>query len=124
MTTKLMLQTLLSRENLSATAWGSRSRAAEVRQTIEAALEVSEAVELDFDGIEATQSFVDELVGLVVLQRGPSALTRISFKKCSPTMKSIIRFVLTDRARQFEEQQKLAINMPRMHRQRGALAVT
>jgi hypothetical protein len=79
---------------------GSRARAAEFRKELERALNDGGSVVLDFEGVDATQSFVDELIGVVVLSRGPEILERVSFRKCSPDMKAIISFVLGDRSRQ------------------------
>lgn len=80
---------------------GSRAIAAQFRKELEDALGAGNHVVLDFEGVEATQSFVDELIGVVVLNRGPKVLDVVSFKKCSPDMKAIINFVLGDRLRQF-----------------------
>jgi len=88
-------------QSLGPTAMGSRARAAQFREKLEAALDAGDRVVLDFDGVEATQSFVDELIGVVVLDRGPSILQTVSFRKCSQDMKGIINFVLGDRSRQF-----------------------
>jgi hypothetical protein len=55
---------------------------------------------LDFEGVEVTQSFMDELVGILVLERGPRVLNQIRFRRCSADMKGIIQFVVTDRAEQ------------------------
>lgn len=92
--------TMLS-ERKARADFGSRSRAAECREEIERALARGLPVELDFDGVEATQSFVDELVGVLVLRRGPAVLQQLKFRRCSDNIKAIIRFVAADRAEQF-----------------------
>ena len=58
-------------------------------------------VELDCASAEATQSFMDELVGILVLERGPKVLNQLRFRGCSQDMKAIINFVVSDRAAQF-----------------------
>lgn len=77
-----------------------RERAIPIREEIEEHLEKGEVVEIDCEGVEATQSFMDELVGLIVLERGSNSLAQIRFRKCSPDMKAIIQFVVGDRAAQ------------------------
>ena len=83
------------------TSMGSRSGATPTRKRIETSLRAGEKVALNFDGVEVTQSFVDELIGLVVLAHGPEVLKMISFRKCSPDVKAIVNFVVRDRAQQF-----------------------
>lgn len=81
---------------------GSRMAAAPVREDLEIALAQAGAeVVLDFSGISATQSFVDELVGVLVLRHGPDILSRIVFKGCSDDVRAIIEFVVADRCDQY-----------------------
>ncbi|MBK9161632.1 MAG: STAS-like domain-containing protein [Nitrosomonadales bacterium] len=81
---------------------GSRMAAAPVRDEIEIILaQVGAEVVLDFSGISATQSFVDELVGVLVLRHGPDILSRIVFKGCSDDVRAIIEFVVADRCDQY-----------------------
>ncbi|MDD4911060.1 MAG: STAS-like domain-containing protein [Sideroxydans sp.] len=81
---------------------GSRMAAAPLREELEIALAQQGAeVVLDFSGITATQSFVDELVGVLVLRHGPDVLGRIIFKGCSDDVRAIIEFVAADRCDQF-----------------------
>lgn len=80
---------------------GSRLVAAPLREELEVALAQQGAeVILDFSGITATQSFVDELIGVLVLRHGPDILARIVFKGCSDDVRAIIEFVVTDRCDQ------------------------
>lgn len=58
-------------------------------------------VVLDFSGISATQSFVDELIGVLILRHGPDILSRIIFKSCSDDVRAIIEFVAADRCDQY-----------------------
>lgn len=80
----------------------SRLDASPLREELEIALAQQGAeVILDFSGITATQSFVDELVGVLVLRHGPDVLDRIIFKGCSDDVRAIIKFVAADRCDQY-----------------------
>lgn len=78
-----------------------RSVAAPIRAQAEGALAQGGEVVLDFAGIEVTQSFIDELVGALILRHGPEVLERVIFKSCSDDTRAIIEFVATDRCDQF-----------------------
>lgn len=80
---------------------GSRLSASPIRDRIEIALAQGAEVVLDFSGIEATQSFIDGLIGVLVLQRGPDVLSRLVFKSCSDDVKAILQFVAADRSDQY-----------------------
>jgi hypothetical protein len=77
-----------------------RDRAASVREELDMKIADGFSVELNFEGVEATQSFIDELIGIVVLERGVEVLGKLTFRKCSSDMKAIINFVVSDRALQ------------------------
>lgn len=81
---------------------GMRSKATPVRERVERAIEAGHIVELDFAGVDATQSFLDELVGLLVLEHGPSIVRSLKFRNCNDEVKGIVSFVVADRAEQFE----------------------
>lgn len=73
-----------------------------VREELEIALAQAGAeVVLDFSDVSATQSFIDELVGALVLRSGPDVLSRIVFKGCSDDVRAIIEFVVSDRCDQY-----------------------
>lgn len=78
-----------------------RESAQPMRAGIDSHLAEGDVVELDCEGADATQSFMDELVGILVLERGPSVLEQLRFKGCSRDMKAIINFVVSDRAMQY-----------------------
>lgn len=80
---------------------GMRKSALPLREQIEQALAVGQDVSIDFTGVEATQSFIDELVGVIVARRGPGVMDQVVFKGCSSTVKAIIKFVVSDRASHF-----------------------
>lgn len=80
---------------------GVRAMAVSTRQRAEEILAGGQEVVFDFAGIEVTQSFVDELVGHLILRDGPDLLDRIIFKNCSSDTRAIIEFVVADRADQY-----------------------
>lgn len=79
---------------------GLRSSAVPIRHLVEDALAGGGDVTIDFTGVEVTQSFVDELVGQIVLKQGHSVIRNLVFKGCSESTRSILRFVVGDRAEQ------------------------
>lgn len=80
---------------------GSRIKAMPLREQAENLLANTAEIVLDFSGVDATQSFVDELVGGLVLRHGPDILERLIFKGCSLDVKAIIQFVADDRCDQY-----------------------
>jgi hypothetical protein len=80
---------------------GTRHRALDLREELEGLLARYTEVVLDFKGIEATQSFIDELLGVLVLQQGPEIVQRMRFRGCSEDLRETINFVLGDRIEQF-----------------------
>lgn len=82
---------------------GTRTSATPLREQAEMALAQGYEVVFDFTGIEVTQSFVDELVGALILRHGPDVLDRLVFKSCSDDVRAILEFVAADRCDQFVE---------------------
>jgi hypothetical protein len=80
---------------------GMRSSALPIRLQIEQALAEGQEVVINFTGVAVTQSFVDELLGALILRDGPGIMQKIVLKGCSEETRGIIRFVVTDRAEQF-----------------------
>lgn len=76
---------------------GARPAAFPIRDQIEQALQSGDNVVIDFAGIHVTQSFVDELIGVLVMQRGKAVLSSLTFKNCSSEVKAILHFVVSDR---------------------------
>jgi len=72
-----------------------------LREQAEFALARGSEVAFDFAGIEVTQSFVDELIGALILRHGPDVLERLVFKSCSDDVRAIVEFVAADRCDQF-----------------------
>lgn len=87
---------------------GMRSSATPFRKEIERCLDSGNTVSIDFEGKDATQSFVDELVGALVLRRGRAVLSKVSFKNCSDDLKLIIKFVINDRVNQLSAERAIA----------------
>ena len=69
--------------------------ARELRRTVIApAVKAGEVVELDFDSVSiATQSFVHALLGEVIREEPEKALSLLTFRNCSPAVKSTITLV-------------------------------
>jgi STAS-like domain of unknown function (DUF4325) len=80
---------------------GMRSSAVPIRQSIELALKDGQDVVVNFTGVEVTQSFVDELLGALILRDGPQIMQRLILKGCSEQTRGIVKFVATDRSEQF-----------------------
>jgi hypothetical protein len=80
---------------------GTRATASTLREQVEVALAQGYEVVFDFGGVEATQSFIDELIGALILRKGPDILTRLVFKSCSDDARAVIEFVATDRCDQY-----------------------
>jgi hypothetical protein len=78
---------------------GMRQSALPLREAIEGAIAQGREVSIDFSGIEATQSFVDELIGVLVAKHGLGVMQQVVFKGCSKDVQAIIQFVVSDRAR-------------------------
>lgn len=94
-----MLRIQLSTLSVTGRLLGTRPLALPIRDTIEAALaaDALEKVEIDFEGTNPTQSFVDELIGVLVLEHGPKILQRLVMKNCTDSVKSILHFVVSAR---------------------------
>lgn len=80
---------------------GARETAVLLRLPIEEALAGGGDLVFDFSGVEVTQSFVDALIGRLILTRGPDVLDQLVFKSCSDDVRAIIEFVAADRADQY-----------------------
>lgn len=76
---------------------GSRQIAMTIRDELEELMASGEPVEVDFENTNPTQSFVDELIGVLVLEYGKPVLSKIIFKNCSPDTKTILHLVVSDR---------------------------
>lgn len=80
---------------------GARESAIPLRLQVEEALSSGADVVFDFAGVEVTQSFIDALIGVLILKRGPVVLDQMVFKSCSDDVRAIIEFVAADRADQY-----------------------
>jgi hypothetical protein len=78
-----------------------RHAAVPERERIEVFLAQGYEVAIDFAGAAVTQSFVDELVGRLILEQGPGVLQRLVFKNCTDDTRAILRFVAADRTDQY-----------------------
>jgi anti-anti-sigma regulatory factor len=74
----------------------SRTRAAELRRAIEAALRSGDDVVVDLQGVSAiSPSFADELFAKTKV--GPAGLDRLSFENVPESVEPLIRFVRSGR---------------------------
>jgi hypothetical protein len=81
---------------------GTRDIAAPLRIKVEAAVEEGRTpVCVDFAGLLATQTFVDEFLGPLILRHGSSILERIVFKNCHEDLKAAIDLVATVRSSEY-----------------------
>ena len=64
-------------------------------------MDKGQEVIVNFTGVEVTQSFVDELLGALILRDGPEVMQRLILRGCSEQTRGIVRFVAADRTQQF-----------------------
>ncbi len=77
---------------------GSRFSGNLVRLEIEAVLGKSKNITLDFSGVGVvTQSFIDEVIGVLILEHGANVLHSLAFKNCNDDVKSVINYVVNTR---------------------------
>jgi len=89
---------------------GSRSSGCRARLELQEALDHHPKVTVDFTGLRmVTQSFVDELVGVLILEYGPNILQRLEFKGCNEAIRTVIRFVVNSRTRDYQRQQSTGL---------------
>ncbi|MCF6281459.1 MAG: STAS-like domain-containing protein [Candidatus Polarisedimenticolaceae bacterium] len=83
---------------------GTRFHAQPIREQLEECLARNEVVTIDFSGVSGvTQSFIDELLGRIVLEQGADIIDRMRFKGCTSDLQTIIQVVLGRRARDYKE---------------------
>jgi len=90
----------ISIKGVESNVLASRETGLSFRVAIEATLQDNpgEDVLLDFSAVRnATQSCIDEMIGVLVLREGPGVLSRLRFHSCCPTVQHLIRFVVEDR---------------------------
>lgn len=90
------------KQNESVRTYGIRATAVPYREQIEQQLAESQSVVVDFRGYDVTQSFIDELIGALILRKGRGVLSRLIFEHCTDEAKAVIRFVVQDRIKQVE----------------------
>ena len=85
---------------------GTRYSAIGLRENVEQRLENCQTVQIDFNGVFVTQSFVDELFGPIILRMGPPILQRLAFSGCNDATKAILSLVLASRLQDFASRQQ------------------
>ncbi len=90
---------------------GSRASGQLLRMELEEALQTEDRVTLNFVGVGiVTQSFIDEVVGVLILEYGPEILQRLSFKGCNEDVQAVIHFVAASRSEDFLSKQRATIH--------------
>lgn len=85
------------REHAHSSFLASRTTALQMRKQIEELLLTEPTVVIDFAGVGVTQSFTDELVGVLAYKRGTEGLKRLVFQGCTVEHKKILNFVVAHR---------------------------
>jgi STAS-like domain of unknown function (DUF4325) len=81
---------------------GTRDIATPLRAQVETALDERRIpVCVDFNGLLATQSFMDEFLGPLILRHGPGVLEQIVFKNCHEDVRAAINLVATVRSNEY-----------------------
>lgn len=91
------LSSYVLREHAHQAFLASRTVGARMRQQIEQLLLEHESVQIDFSSVGVTQSFTDELVGVLAYRYGSQVLQRLAFKGCTNEHKKILNFVVSHR---------------------------
>jgi hypothetical protein len=89
---------VLSNSNEGLGFFGTRQIAKDIRQRVERLLQLglSEIV-IDFTGVKVSQSFADELIGVLIMRQTPAVLERLTFKGCAESVRAVLEFVVADR---------------------------
>jgi hypothetical protein len=83
---------------------GTRDVAAPLRSQVQDAIDANQTpVCVDFQGRLASQSFMDEFLGMLILRNGPAILERIIFQNCHDDVKATINLVATIRSKDYAE---------------------
>ena len=92
-TVRIKLHELIS----DAITLSSRELGAVIRSKTEDALQIVDTVVLDFEGIELiTQSFGDEILGVLVRELGFSVIKeRVKIANANPLIKQVLKFVIS-----------------------------
>lgn len=81
---------------------GTRDIATPLRIKVESAIDEGHfPVCVDFGGLLATQSFLDEFLAPLILRHGPPILEKIVFKSCHDDLKAAIELVVTVRSSEY-----------------------
>jgi hypothetical protein len=74
-----------------------------MRAELERLLEQPGDVRIDFDRITATQSFLDEFVGVVVCRQGQAVVDRLVFAGCTGDVRALLELVIGARLEDHEQ---------------------
>lgn len=77
-----------------------------LRRELEVFLRDHETIIISFRNVpDATQSWVDELIGKLIFREGKVLLKRVQFQDCSQNLQELIKFVISDRIKGHEKMQ-------------------
>jgi hypothetical protein len=96
------MHTLVLSQTSPFASQGSRERALKIRDELRTMIELEGSATVDFANVHPTQSFVDELIGVLILENGPEVLSKLRFANCSRDVQSILHFVANDRIEDYE----------------------
>lgn len=72
---------------------GSRFTGREVRERLAAELSADQSVMIDFAAVQSVgDSFLDEMLGMLIVRQGPSVLRQLVFANCARPIEEAIRF--------------------------------
>jgi len=72
---------------------GSRFTGKDVREQVTTLLASGRPVGIDFSGVQSVNdSFLDEMLGMLIVHRGPSVLRSLVFMHCDKPIEEAIRF--------------------------------
>jgi hypothetical protein len=75
---------------------GSRHNGKILREKVEPFILDNKKVSLDFEGINlVTQSFIDEVLGVLIRKKGPIVTSQIKFKNCNESVKGVVKLVVS-----------------------------
>jgi hypothetical protein len=88
---------------------GSRYAARPYRHAVSSCLTYEAEVCIDFGGVAVGTSFIDELVGGLIVAHGSRIVDRLVFENCDPNTRGLLQFVVATR---LAEQARVAASVP------------
>lgn len=90
--------------------FSSRTHASLLRKEIQMRISTERNIVIDFENADMTQSFADELIGVLAFLYGQELFKQLKFRGCSEELKKILNFVVQQRlGRRETEGQRLVV---------------